>query len=357
MFQDSNRLMKDSSSRIEAMNSGGLFLGGVPEGFRVENMAATDKPFEGCISDIIHNKVLISLDKPTSFNSVELGRCSLPHKLPPTIPPPPPISFPPWQLPRLLDTSTVATVYETTDATDMTEEADGVSQEMFSNEATTEMPESVDSCTPPGRYEKEEHAVKFGDQQHSFSIIHVVKRDIQQNFIMRFHFRTYEPNGMLVYIGNHGDTQHVAGQLAEGRFVLSLNYNNVQELKSGTGGLNDGQWHNVTIHKRKSKLKMSVDERGEQASKVKRKLNVKPMIYVGGLPANITNTVGVVKQGFQGCVKNFRFNSDPINLAGVNTTSQGVTHCYTNVETGAYFAGDAYAIYEAAFKTAWPSMT
>lgn len=52
-----------------------------------------------------------------------------------------------------------------------------------------------------------------------------------------------------------------------------------------------------------------------------------------------------MQQGFQGCIKSFRLNSERVNLAGTETTNQHVTHCYSLIETGAYFAGDAYAVY------------
>lgn len=48
---------------------------------------------------------------------------------------------------------------------------------------------------------------------------------------------------------------------------------------------------------------MSVDEKGEQSSKVKRRMSVRSPIYVGGLPANITAGEGVVR------VKSFSYKT------------------------------------------------
>ncbi|KFM68914.1 hypothetical protein X975_12638, partial [Stegodyphus mimosarum] len=52
-------------------------------------------------------------------------------------------------------------------------------------------------------------------------------------------------------------------------------------------------------------------------------------------------------ESFKGCISNFNFNGKFLDLA--KGELQNVGQCFSTIEPGAYFAGDAYAIYDTKF--------
>lgn len=51
---DEGRLPRGRSN-IVVRENGGLYIGGVPRGFVINDMAATNKPLNGCITDVVLN--------------------------------------------------------------------------------------------------------------------------------------------------------------------------------------------------------------------------------------------------------------------------------------------------------------
>ncbi|XP_054153012.1 laminin subunit alpha-2-like [Oppia nitens] len=63
---------------IDAPTTGGLYLGGLPQGMSLKGMAGTKESLKGVIRDAVFNGKLLRLNEPVSFEGVGIGRESEP---------------------------------------------------------------------------------------------------------------------------------------------------------------------------------------------------------------------------------------------------------------------------------------
>lgn len=54
-----------------------------------------------------------------------------------------------------------------------------------------------------------------------------------------------------------------------------------------------------------------------------------------------------MKESFKGCIRNFNVDGNNVDLA--SGEAHGIGQCFTNIEPGAFFQGDAYAVYDEKF--------
>ncbi|XP_022235942.1 laminin subunit alpha-1-like isoform X2 [Limulus polyphemus] len=111
------------------------------------------------------------------------------------------------------------------------------------------------------------------------------------------------------------------------------------------GDLDDGQWHKVVINKSKRKLYLTIDNEETQSMKVRQKLRVRSLTYIGGVSRQMSLEERLVKDSLKGCIRNLHINNKYLDLAA-GKPAQAIGQCLARIEPGAYFGGDAYAIYD-----------
>lgn len=128
---------------------------------------------------------------------------------------------------------------------------------------------------------------------------------------IRFRFRTNHADGLILYSrGTQGD--FIALQLLNNQMLLNIDLGGEGIVSSISVGslLDDNMWHDVSIKRDRRDVTFSVDRvimpakiRGDFST-----LNLKRMIYVGGVPN--FNQEGIrVTSNFTGCIENLFFNS------------------------------------------------
>ncbi|XP_076315810.1 laminin subunit alpha-1-like [Tachypleus tridentatus] len=282
---------------IRAPQNGGLYFGGVRSSITVTQMTATTKNLTGVIKDLIFNNRLYPFNDHVQFVGVGIGH----------------------------------------------------SEEENATRPITDFPllsQGMKECADMGENFTEKHAVKFGNALESYIFLRLKRRAFRKNFKIEFGFRTYHSNGLLMYVHN-GRKKHsyLAVVLREGFVVVSDKKS--WELGSH-GNLYDGQWHSVVINKSERKLYLTVDDKDTQSVEVPQKLHVRPLLYVGGVPRQLKLDEGLVKESVRGCIRSLHINDEYLDLAAGNP-AQAVSQCFAEVEPGAYFSGDAYAIYDRDF--------
>ncbi|XP_064486467.1 laminin subunit alpha lam-3-like [Ornithodoros turicata] len=292
-----DRLPK-GSSEVEAPSHGGLFFGGVRSGIAIGSQAATREYFMGTIKDAVFNDKLLGFNSPVSFEGAGIGRLLEMH----------------------------------------TGRASSHHDQM---EVLTE--QQLEQCSDAPEYVLEEHAVKFGDALHSHVLLQVPTVDSKGNFTLSLSFRTYYPNGVLVVALNGARTRYFALVLSGGTVVLEVLQKTKKSIHSH-GSLNDGQWHTVLVRKEDSYMKVQVDKNPDVDMPGQRKVPFSSSLYVGGIPQRLPIPGGlVVKESFKGCIRNLNLNERPIDLA--SGESHTIGQCFSSIEKGAFFQGDAYAVY------------
>lgn len=137
--------------------------------------------------------------------------------------------------------------------------------------------------------------------------------------------------------------------------------------------VNDGNWHHVlvTYAKKRKSLNVALDGTRDQNVRVQ-KSKINRELYIGGLPDNITDLKKLVCKAnlngsaefliytiifqsetleliqFRGCIRSLKINKQPQSLvSNKNTKHSRIGQCFSTVEQGSYFGGDAYAVYSA----------
>lgn len=111
---------------------------------------------------------------------------------------------------------------------------------------------------------------------------------------------------------------------------------------------NDGNWHHVVISHDEKKLTLLVDTQTPRRIKVPKKIGLASMMYIGGLPesgTSIPEQVVVKLETLKGCIRGLRVNGNVYDMVGSTSRAYHVGQCFPNVESGAYFQDEAYAIY------------
>ena len=110
---------------------------------------------------------------------------------------------------------------------------------------------------------------------------------------MKFDFRTYYKDGILLYLSNEDQSSFFAAQLRNG--VVMLIYENrgkVKEVKvRPTSSVTDGEWHTIVIQKSKKRVTLFIDDIDSKSGRTPKKLKIDEILFVGGIPSSFINLV------------------------------------------------------------------
>uniref|UniRef100_A0A8C4QK66 Neurexin 1b n=1 Tax=Eptatretus burgeri TaxID=7764 RepID=A0A8C4QK66_EPTBU len=129
-----------------------------------------------------------------------------------------------------------------------------------------------------------------------------------------FQFKTTAPNGLIFYNGGDGN-DFISLELVEGYLQYSFDLGNGPTLikANSDAQLSDNQWHSVIISRDLNNLHLlKVDSKlVSQNGNGARNLDLKGMLYVGGLPRELFRTLPRLvasRDGFQGCLASVDLN-------------------------------------------------
>ena len=113
------------------------------------------------------------------------------------------------------------------------------------------------------------------------------------SFELKFDFRTYYKDGVLLYLSNKAQSSFFAVQLKGGAVFLTYeNRGNAKEVKiRPTTKVTDGEWHSVVIQKNKKRVTLMVDGVDSKSGRIAKKLKIDVTLFVGGLPSSYVDLV------------------------------------------------------------------
>ncbi|XP_076178093.1 laminin subunit alpha-1-like [Ptiloglossa arizonensis] len=308
-YQSTGRLPTSAAIRAPE-GSGGLFFGGLPVLINNTKMIATITPLYGAIKDAIFNDVLIRFDEVISFEHALIGRPG------PSMGKDPPTYTPSASLSR------------------------GMSTE-------------PEGCQKVPYYSLEPGALKFGDKPNSHTQLYLnFKKFWEKKYAIEFDFRTYYPNGLLFITPGLRPKHYLMIVIRDGQLLLLVKSKRKKDILFKTP-FNDGNWHHVVISHDERKLTLLVDSQTPRTIKVPTKIGLASMMYIGGLPESgtlIPEQVVVKLETLKGCIRGLRVNGNVYDMVGSTSRAFQVGQCFPNVESGAYFQDEAYAIYKRNFE-------
>ncbi|CAF1031510.1 unnamed protein product [Adineta ricciae] len=130
-----------------------------------------------------------------------------------------------------------------------------------------------------------------------------------------FLFRSYVPDGIILYRYAQGLNEYFAIGLRAGILALFIDFGfgKRQIVSDESTKLADGKWHEVRITRiGTDKIELVVDNRVNRstlsANGIRNAVSLQPVLYVGGIPnnnqINLTGS-GLNPHGFQGCLASF----------------------------------------------------
>ncbi|XP_056146094.1 contactin-associated protein-like 5 isoform X2 [Lampris incognitus] len=152
-----------------------------------------------------------------------------------------------------------------------------------------------------------------------------------RGFSVRFQFRTWNPDGLLLSTRLAPQPQRLELQISDSRLHLTLHTSAQQKSEVSTGHrVNDGLWHSVSLDTRNFKLTLTLDHEPASTIELAEHLDAQDSIYFGGCPSY--TAVSYCKNptlAFQGCMQLIFLNSQPMNL---NHVQQGLLGNYNELQ-------------------------
>ncbi|KAF7990369.1 hypothetical protein HCN44_000174 [Aphidius gifuensis] len=298
-YQSSGKL--SSSTAIKGPQFGGLYFGGLPASLNTTKMIGSIVPLYGAIRNTIFNDKILRFEEALTFDRAIIGRSG------PNI------------------------------------------GKNLSSSLSRSMSSQPEGCQKVPYYSLEPGALMFGDKSHSHTQLYLnFKKFWEKKYTIEFDFRTYYPNGLLFITPGIRRKQYLMSIIRDGQLVLLLKSKKKKEIIFKTL-LNDGNWHHIIINYDERKMLMIVDSQEPRTIKVPKKIGLESMMYIGGMPESGTpfpDQVVAKLETLKGCIRGLKVNGNIYDMVGSTSRAVSVGQCFSDVESGAYFQGDAYAVYK-----------
>lgn len=167
-------------------------------------------------------------------------------------------------------------------------------------------------------------------------------------FAAEFDFRTFDPEGVVLYAESSQDSWFMLG-LRGGRIEVQFKNQHSFKVTSGGKAINDGQWHVISVDELESSISvkiskeavMSINSPESLFTSVNGKLETK--VYIAGLPNRTDSVIKPINPRLDGCIRGWNLMNQ--GASGVKEVIQEKEskHCYVHVERGSFFSGAGQA--------------
>ncbi|XP_042170587.1 vitamin K-dependent protein S-like [Oncorhynchus tshawytscha] len=167
-------------------------------------------------------------------------------------------------------------------------------------------------------------------------------------FAAEFDFRTFDPEGVVLYAESSQDSWFMLG-LRGGRIEVQFKTQHSLKVTSGGKAINDGQWHVISVDELESSISvkiskeavMSINSPESLFTSINGKLETK--VYIAGLPNRTDSVIKPINPRLDGCIRGWNLMNQ--GASGVKEVIQEKKskHCFLHVERGTYFTGAGLA--------------
>ncbi|XP_036395954.1 contactin-associated protein-like 5 [Megalops cyprinoides] len=136
---------------------------------------------------------------------------------------------------------------------------------------------------------------------------------------VRFQFRTWNPDGLLLSTGLAQDPEHLVLQISKGQLQLSHYRSALQKSEISTShNINDGLWHSVSLGTRGLQVSLTLDSMPAATMELGEHIDSGNSFFFGGCPMALSDP-GCMNPtlAFQGCMRLIFINNQPMNLLHV----------------------------------------
>ncbi|XP_053323844.1 laminin subunit alpha-1-like [Spea bombifrons] len=172
-----------------------------------------------------------------------------------------------------------------------------------------------------GSPREEETAFHFDGS--GYSIVEKTLRSTSSQIVI--HFRTFAPNGLLLYLASNGTRDYLSMEMVDGKLRVSVELGSGPLILMTDGRYNDGAWHKVAFQRNRKQGILAVmdsynstqrETKQGEAPGVASDLNRsdKDPIYIGGLPRSRSVRKQLSSRSYVGCIKNLEISRSNFDL-------------------------------------------
>ncbi|XP_039502922.1 vitamin K-dependent protein S isoform X2 [Pimephales promelas] len=198
---------------------------------------------------------------------------------------------------------------------------------------------------------KHEEILYLGEQFSGVPVIYLRFRlQADARFAAEFDFRTFDPEGVILYAESSPDSWLMLG-LRSGRIEVQFKNQHSVKMTSGGKAINDGQWHVISVEelmgsvsvKISKEAVMSINSPERLFTPVNDKLEAK--LYIAGLPNRNESLIKPINPRLDACIRGWDLMNQ--GASGVKEVIQEKEskHCYVFVEKGSFFSGGGLALF------------
>uniref|UniRef100_A0A667YLP2 Vitamin K-dependent protein S n=1 Tax=Myripristis murdjan TaxID=586833 RepID=A0A667YLP2_9TELE len=170
-------------------------------------------------------------------------------------------------------------------------------------------------------------------------------------FAAEFDFRTFDPEGVVLYAESSQDSWFMLG-LRGGRIEVQFKNQHTFKVTSGGKAINDGQWHVISVDELESSISvkiskeavMSINSPESLFTSVNGKLETK--VYIAGLPNRTDNVIKPINPRLDGCIRGWNLMNQGASGVKEVILEKKSKHCFVYVERGSYFSGAGLAQFD-----------
>lgn len=210
--------------------------------------------------------------------------------------------------------------------------------------------EEIPECLPLHEI-KHEELLYLGEQVAGLPMIFLRYRFKEnKKFAAEFDFRTFDPEGIVLYAESFQDSWFMLG-LRNGHIEVQFKNPHSSKVTSGGKAINDGQWHVISVEELESSISvkiskeavMSISSPGNLFAAVDGKLET--TVYISGLPNRTNSVIKPINPRLDGCIRGWDLMNQ--GASGLTDAIHGreSMHCFVSVERGSYFSGAGLAYF------------
>ncbi|XP_051759327.1 vitamin K-dependent protein S [Ctenopharyngodon idella] len=198
---------------------------------------------------------------------------------------------------------------------------------------------------------KHEEMLYLGEQFSGLPVIYLRFRlQADTRFAAEFDFRTFDPEGVILYAESSPDSWFMLG-LRSGRIEVQFKNEHSVKMTSGGKAINDGQWHVISVEelmgsvsvKISKEAVMSINSPERLFTPVNDKLETK--VYIAGLPNRNESLIKPINPRLDGCIRGWNLMNQGGSGVKEVIHEKESKHCYVYVEKGSFFSGGGQALF------------
>lgn len=177
------------------------------------------------------------------------------------------------------------------------------------------------------------------------------KRLQPTRLVAEFDFRTFDPEGILLFAGGHQGNNWIVLGLRAGRLELQLHYHGVSRVTSSGPLINHGMWQTISVEELEQSLVIKVNKESVMKIVVAGDLFQPDRglyhlnLTVGGIPFKEKDLIQPINPRLDGCMRSWNLMNGEDGTIQETVKLNTKMQCFSVTEKGSFYPGSGFAFY------------